>query len=136
MERALANWPDLAEQATRLLALWRDPGPGVPWQLDDQTRLQVIVGDARETVPAWGGMADAWYLDGFSPAKNPEMWEPGLLNAVAAHTRAGGTFATYTAAGWVRRNLQTAGFAVEKRSGFGGKREMLSGEIQRLEKGP
>ena len=98
-----------------------------PVRLDRQTQLTVVVGDARETVPAWPGEADAWYLDGFAPARNPEMWSEGLMKAVAQHTAPDGTFATYAAAGFVRRNLTAAGFAVEKRRGFGGKREMLAG---------
>ncbi len=128
MEKALANWPDLSGLAARLLAVWDDNGG--TWQLDSQTRLHVIAGDARETLPAWQGAADAWYLDGFSPAKNPQMWEAELMAAVATHTRASGTFATYTAAGWVRRNLQVAGFRVEKCKGFAGKRDMSRGHLQ------
>ena len=86
--------------------------------------LEVVVGDARATVPAWEGRADAWYLDGFSPAKNPELWEPALLAAVAAHTVRGGTAASYTAAGHVRRALAEAGFGVTRVPGFARKRHM------------
>lgn len=86
--------------------------------------LKVITGDARATLPAWSGRADAWYLDGFSPAKNPELWEPELLADVARHTVPGGTAATYSAAGAVRRGLAAAGFEVERRPGFGRKRHM------------
>ncbi|MCC0029489.1 MAG: tRNA (5-methylaminomethyl-2-thiouridine)(34)-methyltransferase MnmD [Brucellaceae bacterium] len=133
LEKALSNWPALKDRAALLLALWRESGPGPLWELDGQTRLRVIVGDARRTVPSWNGAADAWFLDGFSPAKNPQMWEPDLMRAVAMHTKPGGTFATYTAAGWVRRNLQAAGFAVDKRPGFKEKKEMLCGRLQVLE---
>lgn len=132
LEKALANWPELAGLASQLIALWRDDGPGAPWEMDRQTQLQVIAGDARETVQAWDGKADAWYLDGFSPARNPQMWEKDLMAAVAAHTCPDGTFATYTAAGWVRRNLQAAGFVVEKRPGYGTKREMMCGRLERI----
>ena len=86
--------------------------------------LRVIVGDARETLPAWDGAADAWFLDGFSPAKNPELWSPELMAQVAAHTAAGGTAATYTAAGFVRRGLADAGFEVSRVQGYGRKRHM------------
>ena len=68
------------------------------------------LGDARETLPLWEGSADAWFLDGFSPAKNPELWSPELMAEVGAHTAAGGSAATYTAAGFVRRGLADAGF--------------------------
>ena len=86
-----------------------------------------MIGDARETLPAWGGRADAWFLDGFSPAKNPELWCDALMEQVARHTAAGGTFATYTAAGHVRRALAAAGFTVERRAGHGRKRHMSVG---------
>ena len=72
-------------------------------------------------------MADAWYLDGFSPAKNPELWSPGLLAEVARHTNPTGTFATYTAAGHVRRALAAAGFTVARQPGHGTKRHMSTG---------
>jgi len=87
-------------------------------------RLTVIPGDARETVPAWQGAVDAWFLDGFSPAKNPELWEEPLLRAVAARLVPGGTLATYTAAGHVRRALSAAGLEVARVQGYGRKRHM------------
>ena len=86
--------------------------------------LHLITGDARKTVSHWDAHADCWYLDGFSPAKNPELWEGTLMNAVYAKTCAGGTAATYTAAGFVRRNLSDAGFEVKRVKGFGRKRHM------------
>jgi tRNA U34 5-methylaminomethyl-2-thiouridine-forming methyltransferase MnmC len=92
--------------------------------------LSVVIGDARQTVPAWSGRADAWFLDGFAPARNPELWEDSLMRAVAAHTAPGGTFATYSAAGSVRRALEAAGFEVERRSGYGRKRHMTAGRLR------
>ncbi|MEZ5913630.1 MAG: tRNA (5-methylaminomethyl-2-thiouridine)(34)-methyltransferase MnmD [Paracoccaceae bacterium] len=92
-------------------------------------RANVIVGDARLTLPGWHGAADAWFLDGFSPAKNPELWQDDLMAGVARHTRPGGSFATYTSAGFVRRALQAAGFQVERRKGFGTKRHMSLGRM-------
>ena len=128
IRRALAPWPELGGLAETLLARWpelsRTPRT---WAMDDQTTLTVVVSDALDGVRHWEGQADAWYLDGFAPAKNPEMWSADLMQAVADHTRPGGTFASYTAAGWVRRNLQAAGFSVEKRPGHAGKREMICG---------
>ena len=90
---------------------------------------EVIEADARAALPAWPGRADAWFLDGFSPAKNPELWGEGLMAEVAAHTAPGGTFATYTAAGHVRRALAAAGFAVTRAPGFAGKRHMSRGQL-------
>jgi tRNA U34 5-methylaminomethyl-2-thiouridine-forming methyltransferase MnmC len=126
--RALAHWPQLASLAGTLLERWPQltVSPG-RWEMDQQTRLTVIVGEALDGVRNWAGAANAWYLDGFAPAKNPDMWSAELMRAVADKTLPGGTFASYTAAGWVRRNLQSAGFAVEKRPGHAGKREMICG---------
>lgn len=96
----------------------------------DDFELTVVEGDARQTLPKWGGAADAWYLDGFSPAKNPELWGDDLMTAVGQHTATGGTVATYTAAGFVRRALDSAGFAVERTPGFGRKRHMTRGVLR------
>jgi len=71
--------------------------------------------------------ADVWYFDGFSPAKNAAMWSESVFNRAFGLTKPGGTFSTYSSAGWVRRNLVNAGFLVEKVPGFAGKREMLVG---------
>ncbi len=87
-------------------------------------KLTIIEGDARKTLPDWKGMADAWFLDGFSPAKNPELWEDDLMQSVVDHLHPGGTLATYTAAGFVRRALQDAGMDVTRSPGFGRKRHM------------
>lgn len=86
--------------------------------------LTIIEGDARQTLPSWSGTADAWFLDGFSPAKNPELWGPDLMRDVALATAPGGTAATYTAAGFVRRGLAEAGFDVTRTPGYGRKRHM------------
>ncbi len=91
--------------------------------------LSVVEGDVRQTLPHWQGRADAWFLDGFAPAKNPEMWGTDVLAQVAAHTAPGGTFATYTAVGDVRRALAASGFIVERITGFGRKRHMTKGRL-------
>ena len=131
MARALKRWPHLAELAERLLSVlpseWPPHGEERPIRLDRQTQLMIVIGDARETVAQWPGRANAWYLDGFSPAKNPEMWNEALMQTVHDKTVPGGGFATYTAAGFVRRNLQAAGFKVQTVAGFGTKRDMLTG---------
>ncbi len=107
-----------------LVAVWN--GRGGRFDFGDAV-LAVIAGDARETLPAWQGTADAWFLDGFSPAKNPELWDQALMQSVADHTNAQGTVATYTAAGFVRRGLEAAGFDVRRISGYGRKRHMTVG---------
>jgi tRNA U34 5-methylaminomethyl-2-thiouridine-forming methyltransferase MnmC len=126
MARALSVYPDIAGLAAPVLARAGDWSAPV---VADGVRLEVILGDVRETLPAWPGMADAWFLDGFAPARNPEMWEASLMAEVARHTAPGGTFATYSAAGAVRHALAEAGFAVERRQGYGRKRHMTAGRL-------
>lgn len=126
--RAISAWPDLLELAEKLLQHWpRLTTTPTPWKLDKQTTLVIVCAPALAGVEAWPGCAHAWYLDGFSPRKNPDMWSAQLMEKVYAHTRDTGTFATYSSAGWVRRNLQSAGFNVEKIPGHGTKRHMLAG---------
>jgi tRNA U34 5-methylaminomethyl-2-thiouridine-forming methyltransferase MnmC len=126
MARAHAGVPALIPLSTEVLAAF----DGQRLRLDDAD-LTLIHGDARVTVHHWDGLADAWFLDGFAPAKNPELWEPSLLVEVARHTVPGGTFATYTAAGHVRRALAAAGFEVARCTGFGRKRHMTVGRRAR-----
>jgi tRNA U34 5-methylaminomethyl-2-thiouridine-forming methyltransferase MnmC len=120
MKKALAAFPDIQPWADRFLAQWQGSG-----HCDLGTlQLEVVTGDARLSLPEWTGVVDAWFLDGFSPAKNPELWQQDLLQAVADHTKPGGSAATYTAAGFVRRGLEAAGFTVTRVPGFGRKRHM------------
>lgn len=122
MERAHAAFPELADLAAQLRAGW--PGPRIQIGL---VELNLIIGDVAQTLPVWDGAANAWFLDGFSPARNPQMWAPEVMAEVGRHTAAGGSFATYTAAGHVRRALTEAGFQVERQPGFGRKRHMSVG---------
>ncbi|MGH1426156.1 MAG: tRNA (5-methylaminomethyl-2-thiouridine)(34)-methyltransferase MnmD [Pseudooceanicola sp.] len=123
MARALAAFPEISDEAGALVRQWdsllRDGSVSMPG-----ARLTLIKGDARATLPQWHGAADAWFLDGFSPAKNPELWEDTLMAQVFEHTVPGGSVATYTAAGFVRRGLEAAGFTVTRLPGFGRKRHM------------
>ncbi len=121
MARALAAFPDLAPWYDRFLAAWQGVGTYDLGTL----RLEVIAGDARQTLPGWAGKANAWFLDGFSPAKNPELWGAELMADVARHTCRGGAAASYTAAGFVRRGLADAGFIVTRATGYGRKRHMI-----------
>ncbi|WP_296473714.1 tRNA (5-methylaminomethyl-2-thiouridine)(34)-methyltransferase MnmD [Roseinatronobacter sp.] len=122
MTRALGAFPML--DAIPLLDAWSS---GARQFRLGAAEVEVIIGDARDTLPSWGGLADAWYLDGFSPAKNPELWSESLMAEVGRHTATGGTFATYTAAGHVRRALAAAGFTVQRSPGYGRKRHMSTG---------
>jgi tRNA 5-methylaminomethyl-2-thiouridine biosynthesis bifunctional protein len=125
--RALAAWPELADLAALLLARW--PGRRAGFQRIElpqlHATLELAVMDAAAALDAWRGAADAWFLDGFAPAVNPAMWTDALMGLVAARSRPGARAATYTVAGQARRALAAAGFAVERRPGFGHKRERL-----------
>ncbi len=121
MLRAQSAFPELNELSRELMPYWGETPTG--FSLPD-LEFRMIQGDARQTLPTWQGQADAWFLDGFSPAKNPQLWEPELMRAVADHTVLGGTIATYTAAGAVRRALSDSGLLVERRPGYGRKRHM------------
>ncbi len=127
IDRALQTFPEAHAVAGPFLTAWADGARR--FDLDGFT-VEVIEGDARETLAAWDGKADAWFLDGFSPAKNPELWGEDLMAQVGIHTAPNGTFATYTAAGFVRRALDAAGFDVERVSGYGRKRHMSRGTLR------
>ncbi len=122
MKQALSYWPELAQYADKLLA------GGLNLRCET-LELEVIIGDAAATLPKWNGRADAWFLDGFSPDRNPELWSPELMAEVGRHTKPNGSFATYTAAGHVRRSLASAGFNVTRPKGFGRKRHMSAGVL-------
>ena len=124
MARALAPFPEIAWEARALAAAWGAADGPVRRLTLPGLDARVHLGDARETVPAWRGTADAWFLDGFAPTRNPAMWEPGLLRAVAEQLAPGGRAATFTAAGRVRRALAEGGLVVERRPGHGRKRHM------------
>lgn len=120
--RALSAFPELGGHAGRLVAaLQSGAGPHV---FDGAVTLEIVPGDARETLPMHRDLADAWFLDGFAPAKNPELWGDTLMAQVAAHMAPGGTLASYTAAGHVRRALAAAGLKVTRAPGYGRKRHM------------
>ena len=122
-------FPALARQSRELLAALPPSWPGLHRCdfLAGRLRLHLIYGDANEALAKADFLADAWFLDGFTPAKNPQLWNHDLLTAVGRLTRAGGSFATFTVAGAVRQGLVDAGFDIAKRPGFGRKRDMLSG---------
>ncbi|MFC3285736.1 bifunctional tRNA (5-methylaminomethyl-2-thiouridine)(34)-methyltransferase MnmD/FAD-dependent 5-carboxymethylaminomethyl-2-thiouridine(34) oxidoreductase MnmC [Litchfieldella rifensis] len=131
LARALAVWPDFAAYARRLVEQWPQAVTGVHrLALDARVTLDLHLGDTAECLRHLDGGVDAWFLDGFAPAKNPEMWHQGLFDAMAATSRPGATFATFTCAGAVKRGLAAAGFTWRKMPGFGRKREMLGGQLE------
>ncbi|GLW38391.1 tRNA 5-methylaminomethyl-2-thiouridine biosynthesis bifunctional protein MnmC [Pectobacterium carotovorum subsp. carotovorum] len=130
---AHAQWPELAAFADELREQWPLPLPGCHRLILAQgaITLDLWFGDVNVLLPelddTQNHQVDAWFLDGFAPSKNPDMWTDNLFQAMARLCCKEGTFATFTAAGFVRRGLQQAGFQVSKIKGFGQKREMLSG---------
>lgn len=120
MARALSAFPEVGPLVPGLLSAVVAGGGAV----EPGFVLEIVAGDVRETLPRWEGRVEAWYLDGFAPAKNPEMWGEDVLRAVAERLVPGGTLATYTAAGHVRRGLAAAGLEVTRAPGYGRKRHM------------
>ncbi|WP_074012232.1 bifunctional tRNA (5-methylaminomethyl-2-thiouridine)(34)-methyltransferase MnmD/FAD-dependent 5-carboxymethylaminomethyl-2-thiouridine(34) oxidoreductase MnmC [Candidatus Sodalis sp. SoCistrobi] len=133
LRSALAPWQTLAPLAEELLSLWPQPVAGYHRLIlaHGKVILDIGFGDVNALLPALDvsldNQVDAWFLDGFAPAKNPDMWQETLFAAMARLAGPEASFATFTAAGFVRRGLQQAGFAVTKVKGFGRKREMLTG---------
>lgn len=128
MHKAVQHWPALKPIADELLTQYEALlNTGTATLLNDRIRLQVLFGDATECLSKLDTKADAWFLDGFAPSKNPEMWQQALFEQMARLSHLETTFATFTSAGIVRRGLTAAGFKVNKQPGFGKKREMISG---------
>lgn len=129
--RALAAWPELGDIAQALTDAW--PGQARGFHRVDlpafNATLDLAVMQAEPALRAWSGRADAWFLDGFSPALNPDMWSEHLLALVAGRSAPGARAATFTVAGAVRRGLQAAGFAIDKRPGYGRKRQRLEARL-------
>lgn len=122
----------LKPQCEALLQHYPPPIPGMYRILlhRGRIRLTLLLGEAESVLQDASMAVDAWFLDGFSPAKNPAMWSPQVFAHIARHSRAGTTLSTYTAAGFVRRGLQQAGFDMCRADGYGRKREMLVGRYR------
>jgi len=133
MQRALEAFPALKDEAQALASLYPMGLEGCHRLHFDNhsTTLDLWIGDVHELLPQWhspvNGLIDAWFLDGFAPSKNPDMWTDTLFSQMARLSKTGTTFGTFTAAGIVKRGLAGVGFTVKKRNGFGRKRDMLTG---------
>jgi tRNA 5-methylaminomethyl-2-thiouridine biosynthesis bifunctional protein len=139
--QALNLWPELAALSTPFLQQYAQLLNGVSsvWLYEQRIQLSLLIGDAsagleqliqtKTSSPQATAMIDAWFLDGFSPAKNPEMWQTSLFSQMATLSNSATTFASFSSAGSVRRGLMTAGFSVRKKAGFGKKREMIHGNF-------
>ncbi|GAB5458926.1 MAG: tRNA (5-methylaminomethyl-2-thiouridine)(34)-methyltransferase MnmD [Henriciella sp.] len=125
--RALMPWAELANLTEKLCDSWPVRAKGVQKMVwpDERLSLTLHIGDIAETLPRSSLKADAWFLDGFSPAKNEGMWSEAVWSLLAARCAPGCIAATFTVAGAVRRGLASVGLKPEKRPGYGRKRERL-----------
>lgn len=125
--RALSVFPDISDFSDKLLAKWpvRAYGSQRLWFPDDQFSLTLWTGDAEAVLAGMVGAFDAWFWDGFAPARNEAMWGVGIARQIGRLSAPGARLGSFTVAGGVRRALESAGFAVEKKPGFGAKRERL-----------
>ena len=132
LAKLLANWVELSEFSAALLEQYPPVLAGLH-QLNfakHSLRLSLWFADADTALNQLVAQVDAWYLDGFAPAKNPDLWSPAIFQALANHSHSQTSLASFTVAGQVRRDLQAAGFICAKRPGFGQKREMLTAYFQ------
>ena len=132
LQQAHLAYPQFSHLAQHLQQHWLNPIQGCYRFHFDETTLDLWFGDVAENLPQLGDYMndkiDAWFLDGFAPSKNPDMWNEQLYQQMFRFTKPQGTFATFTAASAVRKGLENAGFNITKRKGFGKKRECLSGQ--------
>ena len=132
LQQAHLAYPQFSHLAQHLQQHWLNPIQGCYRFQFDETTLDLWFGDVAENLPQLGDYMndkiDAWFLDGFAPSKNPDMWNEQLYQQMFRFTKPQGTFATFTAASAVRKGLENAGFDITKRKGFGKKRECLSGQ--------
>lgn len=129
LRRALALWPSLQPYSEQLLDAYRCLNPGFQRLVfgDGRVVLTLLIGDALAMLPQLDARIDAWFLDGFAPSKNPEMWTPELFAQLARLSAPGATLGTFTATGHVRRGLVEAGFAMKRVPGLGKKWEVMCG---------
>ncbi len=129
LARAHGRWPELGPLAAALQEQWPVLAPGVHRLnfADDRVTLTLFLGDAAVLLPQLAARVDAFFLDGFAPAKNPELWSAKFLAALTRLASPGATIATWSVAGEVREALAGNGWTLGKRPGFGHKREMLTG---------
>ena len=129
MQKIATLWSQFAGVSGEFLAQYVNikPGPNHIHIAGKQILTELRIDHVSNAMPQISHKADAWFLDGFAPAKNSEMWSNDVFKHIARLSKPETTFATFTSAGAVRRGLLSAGFEVQKRTGFGKKREMLSG---------
>ncbi len=138
IQKALSLWPSLDSISELLCANYQtfadnQTAGKVSLSVLPNIKLTIYLGDVVDQLSLIKTKADAWFLDGFAPAKNPDMWQAEVFNAMASLSQLGTTVATFTSAGLVRRGLSDVGFNMQKRTGYGKKREMLIGKWQGLD---
>lgn len=130
IRKAISYWPEFAEYLDEFASQYSENVVEESILIFKNIHLTLLWGDVNDALPNIAQPADAWFLDGFAPAKNPDMWNDNLYREMARLTVPGGTFATFTAVGDVRRGLQQSGFVVSKAPGYGKKRHILVGKIK------
>ncbi|WP_162902281.1 bifunctional tRNA (5-methylaminomethyl-2-thiouridine)(34)-methyltransferase MnmD/FAD-dependent 5-carboxymethylaminomethyl-2-thiouridine(34) oxidoreductase MnmC [Facilibium subflavum] len=127
IKKALALWPELNTLAKQLILHYpKSFYPGfIDLQVSENVSLTLLIGDSYESYRQLEASVDAWFLDGFAPSKNPQMWHDQLFKEIYRLSHSQTTLATFTAASQVRKSLQNAGFIVKKDKGYGYKREMI-----------
>ena len=131
LQRALALWPELAVYAEALLTQYVAVHPGFQrlTLAGGRVSLTLLIGDALAQFSELDACVDAWFLDGFAPQRNPQMWSPELFAELARLSHPGTTLGTYCSAGDVRRGLKAAGFTMRRVPGIGRKWEVLKGQF-------
>lgn len=126
LAKALSHFPELSDLAASLLVQWPGRVRGIHrLHFDGGVTLTLIHEDVKSGLSGLDFKADAWFLDGFSPAKNPDMWSSDIMALVGTRAAPGCRVGTFTAAGFVRDGLSRAGFKTDKVAGFGRKRHRL-----------
>lgn len=131
IRKAVSVWPDLSEISEEFLKRYvRLPNGFLSFEMcDSRIRFQIYFGDVLDFVRSLSGKIDAWYFDGFSPKKNPEMWREEIFKEVSKHSHSKTSFATFSCTGFLKRLMKSMNAKIEKRPGFGRKREMLIGQF-------
>lgn len=132
IKKILTFWPELSTYSEALLQAYKtlQPGQNTFYFNNNQIKLTLIINDALDTlITLKQTQINAWFLDGFSPAKNPDLWQMELFQQIARLSVPQATFATFTCAGFVRRGLKSVGFTVKKIAGCQSKREISVGTL-------
>ena len=134
LAKALSVWPDYKEFADQLIEAYPPAVNGFHpvYFCNQRVTLVLMLGDVETMLSQMTASVDAWYLDGFAPGKNPQMWTQQVFQQIADHSHPNTRFSTYTAVGNVRRGLTDVGFEVSRVKGHANKREMLAGKMKAM----